>query len=290
MTYPPHAAPPVRPARPGTVTVAFYLQLAIVLLLLVGIGIAVAQAVHFDGLIDRAARLTDADPAEVSSERTGNVIGTLVVGVPSLLLAVWLAACAVPLHRGSNAARILTVVAGGLQLLACVGPFGCGLLLIPMMFAAPPEWEGAGEPPPEWETDPYFADSEFYDTLYADSAQDWFFAGLGLVGLVVFALSLAVVVLVLVPPANRYFVPRHDAPASPWPLASYPPVYPYPTYPYPTYPYPAYAYPVHPAYPYPQPYPGRPAPPEQPASAPDQPASSPDQPSPPPADPTAPPL
>ncbi|MBM0231484.1 hypothetical protein JNW91_06175 [Micromonospora sp. STR1_7] len=52
---PPAAAS--RPPRPATVTIAFWLQLAVVLVLLGLAALTVAQAVHFDGQIDRAVRL-----------------------------------------------------------------------------------------------------------------------------------------------------------------------------------------------------------------------------------------
>ncbi|MEU8152671.1 hypothetical protein AB0B94_03275 [Micromonospora sp. NPDC048986] len=90
-------------------------------LVLLGLAaLTVAEAVHFDGQIDRAVRLVpDADPDEVAGERQGNVAMTLILGVPAVLLAVWLAATAVPLRRGVNVARILVFVASGGQLLIC---------------------------------------------------------------------------------------------------------------------------------------------------------------------------
>ena len=115
MTSPDTA--PARPARPGSVTVAVWLQLATVAVLLLLIGLVVFAAVRYDAQIDRAVRLVpDADPTEVSHERSGNLFMTLAVGVPVLLLAGWLAATALPLRRGSNTARILVFVAAGAQL------------------------------------------------------------------------------------------------------------------------------------------------------------------------------
>ena len=89
-----------RPPRPVTVTVAFWLQIATVAVLLAVVGLAVAGAVLFDAEITRAARqVADADPAEVRGERTGNAVRALIVAVPAALLAIWLAATALPLWR-----------------------------------------------------------------------------------------------------------------------------------------------------------------------------------------------
>lgn len=129
-----------RPPRPVTVTVAFWLQIAAVAVLLAVVGLAVTGAVLFDAEITRVAGLVaDADPAEVRGERTGNVVGALIAGVPAALLAIWLAATALPLRAGRNTARILVYVAGGLQLLVFCAQ-GCGAaLLVPavLLFAVP---------------------------------------------------------------------------------------------------------------------------------------------------------
>ncbi|GGM69373.1 hypothetical protein ACFFX1_14690 [Dactylosporangium sucinum] len=222
-----------RPARPAQVTVAFWFQLAAVALLLGLVGLVVAYAVHFDDEISRAAALVpDADPAEVSSERSGNVFTSLILGVPTLLLAVWLAATAVPVSRGSNIARILVFVAGGGQLLICLLQ-GCGgFLVAPFFFAfdsadvSGTDVSGTGEVP--WE------ESKFLETLYSDVdpfSEVSFLAG-GAGALVVLMLTCVVVLLLALPPAHRYFVPRTAAPQAPgWPAvhpgAGYPLPVPY---------------------------------------------------------------
>ena len=205
-----------RPARPTQVTVAFWLQLAAVALLLGLVGVAVAYAVYFDGEISRAARLVpDADPVEVRDERGGNIFMTLMIGVPALLLAIWLAATAVPVRRGSNAGRILVFVAAGGQLLFCASQSCGGFLFLPLFVTlAGDEVSGTDEAPFDevpWE------ESEFYKTLYSESDPflDILFPIAGFGTFLLLTLATAVVLLLVLPPANRYFVPR----AVPTPLA-----------------------------------------------------------------------
>ncbi|MEU5903634.1 hypothetical protein ABZ780_04570 [Micromonospora sp. NPDC047467] len=214
----PAAAP--RPPRPGTVTIAFWLQLAAALILLGLAAMAVAQAVHFDGQITRAAALVpDADPAEVSGERQSNVAMALIVGIPAVLLAGWLAATAGPLRRGSNIARILVFVASGAQLLVCFGQC-CSGLFVPMLVAPEVEAPSSADFDEEWET------SEFFDTLYSgnDPFGELFFPAAGLTVLAVLALVAAVVLLLALPPAAGWFVPRPAAADAP-PWESPPPGY-----------------------------------------------------------------
>ncbi|MFE9190346.1 hypothetical protein ACFYL6_12110 [Micromonospora sp. NPDC007208] len=229
---PPAAAP--RPPRPTTVTIAFWLQLAVVLVLLGLAALTVAEAVHFDGQIDRAVRLVpDADPDEVAGERQGNIATTLILGVPAVLLAIWLAATAVPVRRGANVARILVFVASGVQLLVCFAQCCSGGFLVPLLVAP----ELAAEPSPEWDEE--WETSTFFDTLYAgtDPWDDVFFPAAGLGVLTVLALSAAVVLLLALPPANRWFVPRTAGEALPDPAWTMPvPYYAPPGYGYPTVP------------------------------------------------------
>lgn len=239
-----------RPARPTQVTVAFWLQLTAAALLLVLVGAAIAYAVYFDGEISRAAELVpDADPTEVSDERTGNIFMASMIGVPALLLALWLAAAAVPVRRGSNAGRILVFVAAGGQLLFCALQ-GCGgLFVVPFVFiAGEPEFPEDGET--AWEDVPW-EESEFYDALYSDPDPffDILFPVAGSGAFLVFMLAVALVLLLALPPANRYFVPRVHAPAPGWPL----PAAAHPAYPT-AHPYPV-GYPAALGYPGPAPYP-----------------------------------
>ena len=159
-----------------------------VLVLLGLAALTVAQAVHFDGQIDRAVRLVpDADPDEVTGERQGNVAMAVIFGVPAVLLAVWLAVTAAPVRRGGNVARILVFVASGAQLLVCVAQCCSGGFLVPLL-AMP---EIAAEPPPDWDEE--WETSTFLDTLYAgtDPWDDLFFPVAALGVLTVLALSAA---------------------------------------------------------------------------------------------------
>ncbi|MFC4016735.1 hypothetical protein ACFOW4_02085 [Micromonospora sp. GCM10011542] len=216
----------VRPPRPTIVTVAFWLQLTAVLLLLALIGLVVAEAVHFDGQISRAARLVpDADPAEVRGERQSNVAMTLVLGVPALLLAGWLAVTARPVLRGGNTARILVFVAGGAQLLICLGQCCSGGFLVPLLFAANVPDEEYAEGPAASED--YWQESKFFDTLYSgtDPFDNLFYPAAGLTVFAVLTLTATLVLLLALPPANRYFVPRAETPpVAPVPGAAWPPV------------------------------------------------------------------
>ncbi|MEV4537658.1 hypothetical protein AB0J82_28165 [Asanoa sp. NPDC049518] len=220
------ADPPVpRPPRPVTVTIALWLQISAVVMLLVLLGLLIGHAVYFDDLISRAVELVpDADPDEVSGERTGNVVTTVVPGVVVLVVAIWLAVTAVPMFRGSNVARIFVFVAGGAHLLLCASPFVAGAAIIPLFLAA-----GEPEYGPEYEDLPpddlVWEDSKFYDALYSHTtaAEDAFFAGQAAVTVVEVCLLLAVVVLLAVPPASRWFVPRPAWPPAPVPV----PVGPY---------------------------------------------------------------
>lgn len=215
------AEEPARPARPVTVSVAFWLQLAAVAVLLVVIGLAVVGAVQADDQITRAAETVgDADPDEVSGERLGNVVSAVVIGMSALFLAVWLAATARPVRRGGYTARVLVYVGAGLQLLVCVGQSCLGALFVPFAFGAEGDWTEAEDGELVWE------ESEFSETLYgsADLTSDILSAGiLGGMALV-FALTVAVVLLVTLPPADRYFARPADRPA---PVGPVPPPYPF---------------------------------------------------------------
>ncbi|GIF67428.1 hypothetical protein Ais01nite_54630 [Asanoa ishikariensis] len=217
-------------------TIAFWLQLAAVLMLLGLLGLIVGHAVYFDELISRAVELVpDADPDEVNGERVGNVVTTVIPGVIILVVAVWLAATAIPVLRGSNVGRIFVFIAGGAHLLLCASPFVAGAAIIPLFIASGPAYEPEYVPedipqdgfPPD---DIFWEDSKFYDTLYSDTtpAEDAFFAGQAAVTVVEVVLVLAVVVLLAVPPAYRWFVPRPALQPLPvGPYAGYPAALPY---------------------------------------------------------------
>jgi hypothetical protein len=111
-------------------------------------------------------------------------------------------------RRGHNTARIVVFVVAGLAAICGIGPSCAGTAFIPFAFLAGPPLT---EPPPDVGPEGAWEGSRFFTELYRNAAptDDAFFGG-GLLGLAtVFALTVAVVVLLAVPPANRYFVPRH---------------------------------------------------------------------------------
>ncbi|WP_433346129.1 hypothetical protein [Micromonospora sp. CA-111912] len=229
MTAP--VAAPVRPPRPTSVAVACWLQAATVLILLGLLALVAYKAVRFDDEISQAARLVpDADPAEVRGERNGNVFGSLLLGIPVLLLAGWLAGTALPLLRGRNVARILVFVSGGGQLLLCLGQACSGALMLPLILALgfSEGMDPEGEPFPE---EDLWQESRFLETLYGrqESHDAVIYPIAGISVLTVLLLTAAVVLLLSLPPANRYFRPRAQPPAGPvpyggWPTAPVPPV------------------------------------------------------------------
>jgi hypothetical protein len=212
-------APAVR-ARPATVSVAFWLQLGVAAVLLLFAVLTVVEAVVYDGLIDRAAELTNADPDEVSSERGFNVEWAVLTGLPAVALLGLFAGTAVPVRSGSNVARILTCVAAGFPMVCCAAFGGLGALMaLPLLALEDPEQLGE---------DPFWPDeSPFYEKLYelqGTGVDSWLSGILPMLLMLGFAMSTAAAVLLLVPPSNRYYRP----PAPPHVPPAYPPVYPAP--------------------------------------------------------------
>lgn len=199
----PPSPEPVRPARPSTVTTAFWLQLAAVIVLLALVGLVVVHAIRFDDQIDRAVGLVPGVARDlVAGERSGNVLMSTVLGVPALILAVWLAATALPVLRGSNTARILVFVAGGAPVLLALLQCGGGSFLMPLELFLPEGDDGYVE------GEPHDADSRFLEALYGRESFDWV-PLLGVIGVVVLlVLAVAMVLLLAVEPARSYFLPR----------------------------------------------------------------------------------
>jgi hypothetical protein len=213
------------PSRPATVTVAFSFQLAAAGLLLLLVGATIARAVQYDGLIDQAARLGDPN-GDAQFERSGNVFGSVLTGAPALLLALWLGLAAIWLRRGSNVARILTLVGFGapalLGLLFCVCGGLAGVMVAGLFL----------EPSDEFylEEEGGSFDSGFYDQLERLDSGGWS-AAFGVTTAVAIGtavlLGMAAVVLLLTRSANWYFRPRRPGPWAQYP--PYPP--PFPGYP-----------------------------------------------------------
>ncbi|MGN9811885.1 hypothetical protein ACTMSW_21310 [Micromonospora sp. BQ11] len=222
----PPADVPVRPPRPRTVTIAFWLQLTLVAVLLGLVALVVVEAIDWNAQIDRAARaVPNADPDEVSGERVGNVVTSVLLGLPTLLLAAWMAATALPVRRGGNTARIMVFVGGGAQLLLCMAPACAGMISAPLFLASGfdeemyPEEEGGTSVDDPW------SESRFIEALYdSPNPFDQVLFPLAAVGiLTVLTLTAAIVLLLALPPAHRWFVPHTTAPTPPVPFAPLPP-------------------------------------------------------------------
>jgi hypothetical protein len=181
-----------------------------------------------------------------------------VLTVVAGLAVSWFGATLLPLWRGSNIARVLSLVGSGIVGLAgflttCCGMLS-GLLFLSLLDSLPMEPDpAASDPAAPLPADPFLDEDPFTRHLYDLAARDAAWAELVLgvaIPLAVLAL-VAVFVLLLVPPSNRWYSPR---PAQP----------PMPGHPYPAYGHPAYQYPA-PLYPAP---PAEPAPPSDPKQPP----------------------
>lgn len=272
------------------------------------IAVAVADAIHYDGLIDQAVRINGPDDSEAAFERAANLSGALITAVPALLMAVWLGIAGIWLRRGSNVARILTLVGLGAPLL--LGVLFClfgglfGLLTLGMLSASSDDVLADDEGFAEWD------ESSFYNELLRLDSGGWSIAfdvlGATFAAMAVL-LGIAAGILLLTSASNRYFRPQQSVPRLPYPPPYYPaqfhgylapPPYPYPpaygqqpfwsaapappSPPYLPWPTPSAAppmpWPVPPAAP-PMPWPAPPAAPPVPGpdtvAPPDQPPSSP---------------
>lgn len=258
-----------RGPRPATVTVAAAFQAAAVALLLTVLGLAWAAYAQYDGWIDEAAAATHASAADISGERTSNLVGTIIASVIVLLMVVWFAVLLRPMLRGSNVGRVLSVVgAFALPGLALVGTLlSCvfGALLFMVLADG-----GAGFDPVagDFPGEEFSSDYSFQDKLLEmQSSQFSWSDPIGMIILPLLVLLVAVGVLLVIPPTNRWFNPSKQV-AKPFPV--YFPGYAYPAH------QPYQAHPAQPSYrPY-QPYQGHPR--TQAPQAPDQAGQPPVQP------------
>ena len=214
----PAAVPP--PPRPVTVTIAFWLQLAAALILLGLAALVVVEAIQWDAAIDRAVRqVPDADPNEVRAERVSSITMSVILGVPALALGLWMALTAPGVRQGSNTARIMFFVAGGAQLLFCFFQACAGMFFVPLIaFGAVEEPYYDEDLPPDGD---FWQESDFFETLYGEpsvsEAVIFSLAGFGV--MTVLLLTATVVLLLALPPANRWFVPKPE-PEFPSPLTA----------------------------------------------------------------------
>jgi hypothetical protein len=222
--------------RPATVTVAYAFQLALTGLLILLLALSIAEAVHYDGLIDQAAGQAGTLAEEVSDERAANVAGALFAGIPALLLAVWLGLSSIWVRKGSNVARILTLVGLGAPLLLLLVGCGIGGLMGVLAFGMPASEPGTFDDDGGFSHVGADDGSGFYGELYRLDSGPWSVASsaIGVTAVVLLlVLGVATAILLLTGGANRWFRPVRDLPgwppyggfpgAVPMPAAAYPP-------------------------------------------------------------------
>jgi hypothetical protein len=216
--------PVPRPPRPGTVRAAVYVQVGVAVLLLATSAAVAVMTVLWNNILTQAARNTSADPQIVSGERFGSVSMAVVLGGLSLGLALWFGILTVPLWRGAHTARILTAVGAGAPVLCALGQGGSGLLIMPVLLGAP-----QGPPPEVAPEGPNIPTFQNYDAFQAELDRlstdfRWLTIAAPVMALVIFGCILALVTLLFMPSANRYFRPE-----GPRRVIQYVPV-PYPVY------------------------------------------------------------
>ncbi|MCM4079705.1 hypothetical protein [Paractinoplanes hotanensis] len=199
------------PVRPTVVGVAFWFQVTLVGLLLLTVGVLIADAIHYDGLIDQAARVSGADEWEVSAERDSSLGFTLLFGLPLLVLTVWLGATVTFVDRGSNVARILTWVGlsapVALCLVSCLlGGFVGAIGVFAFSSLGEPIEGDDGEILLEQE----WRDDGFYGRLYDLDSGGWslvYDALLAFTAPSAALLAVAIIVLLATRQSGRYFRP-----------------------------------------------------------------------------------
>ncbi len=219
----PEPAATAPPQRPATVTVAVALQIALVGALLLTSVTAVAEAIRYDGLIDRAVRAIGASAGDAAFERSMNLSGAVAGAVSALVLAVWLGVAVVWLRRGSNVARIITLVGLGapvvLGLVACVVGGLLGTVMVSLLASSPEDFvtdDGA------FTEDGFPGGDEFAlsDELARLDTGGWSIA-FEVTGTATTAaallLGIATGALLLTSQSDRYFRPRRPATAVPYP-------------------------------------------------------------------------
>jgi hypothetical protein len=238
-------ASPARRRPPPTVVFAVVLLLAAAGCTLLVIATFVDDLIRVDALIDEAARTAGGSADEVAQARTTTRIADGIgIGV-AVLMAGALAGTALWLLRGSHIGRVLGCVAAGVSAVCCCGTTTFGIISSQSQ-----------------------ADSEFaaeLSRLQADRAPAWSGLLFLAAALVVPLSSITALVLLVVPPSNRFFRPTAvTAAGGAWsPYEGYYYAYPTPTTPPPGSPPPWADSPPGPSVPSPWP-PPPPAPPAEP--------------------------
>lgn len=175
-----------RPPRPATVTIAFVLLVLAAVLILLPLISLIYELSHFESLLRRAAESSGSDPAARSDARTTEQVGG-AIGIGLLILAsISLLVPSMFLLRGSNVGRVLSCIAAALATLCC---FAGGAFAI------------AGQRTPDTSE----LEREL-TRLQTEETPTW--VGLsGLPAALVPLLAIAALVMLLLPPSNRFFRP-----------------------------------------------------------------------------------
>jgi hypothetical protein len=198
---PPPGAPPTR-VRPGTVTIANLLLLVVAAVYLIGFFVAVS-------VIGTMRRVFEEEFAGTDAEGAAGLATAAVTGVSfvNLLIAVGIVVLVVFNSRGSNPARIVTWVLGGIGL--CCN--GLGLLSSGLSVSG--GTQGG-------------VDQARLEQRLEDALPSWY-GGAELTILLISVAALAVaLVLLALPPSNEFFRKRAQpfAPPPGYPPPSHPPV------------------------------------------------------------------
>jgi hypothetical protein len=184
--WPPGTTTSGRPARPATVTVAFFLLVLAAVLILLPLISLIYELTHFESLLRQAAERTGSDPAAQSDARTTEQIGGGITVGLLVLASIGLLVPSMFLLRGSNAGRVLSCIAAALATLCC---FAGGAFAI------------AGQSAPD--------NSELereLTRLQTDETPTW--VGLSaLPAALVPLLAIAALIMLVLPPSNRFFRP-----------------------------------------------------------------------------------
>jgi hypothetical protein len=184
--WPPGTTTSGRPPRPATVTIAFVLLVLAAVLILLPLISLIYELSHFESLLRRAAERTGTDPAAQSDTRTTEQIGGAITIGLLVLASIGLLVPSMFLLRGSNAGRVLSCVAAALATLCC---FAGGAFAI------------AGQSAPDT--------SELQrelTRLQTEETPTW--VGLSaLPAALVPLLAIAALVMLVLPPSNRFFRP-----------------------------------------------------------------------------------
>ena len=180
--------PPVpTPARPKTVTTAAGLLLAAVVVLLAQVPAYVYDLARFGAVVERAAAVTGASAADVHAEKSASDTTDGFALFVLALCVILLIYCARGILRPNHVARVLTAVTCGALLLCCGGVFALNAFM-----------------PAGSDLDRQVADAQ--NAMYPA----WTMI-VQYLGLLLYPLLTAALVLLLVPSANRYYRPRYVA-------------------------------------------------------------------------------